>query len=196
VIYVNNEPLQIRNRAAAGECGDIKEVNVFTFAELGQLVSNGIVTNTAFATREPERVTAFAGAFDAGLRQVINNPAQAYLLSKEFVEDLPLSAEFKIALEELAAAQAEFLDASPDREAIAASRADMLATLQADFTPAELTQFEVLLNSIDLWDAEQLGYSAPEAWTNMQTTLTSMGIAQGTGDLTTLYTNDFLPVAE
>jgi hypothetical protein len=47
----------------------------------------------------------------------------------------------------------------------------MRESLGAGFDNAALLQFDVLLASIALWDAEQLGYSDPAAWEAMQATL-------------------------
>lgn len=196
VIYVNNEPLQINNLAKQGECGDVSSVNVLRVADEIDLVSNGIITSESMIDENPEKVTAFVGAYNAGLASVINNPAHAYLISSEFVEGLPLDDELRVALETLADEQDVFLATEPTHEEIAASRADILSLLSQDFDADTLIQMQVLLTSIELWDAEQLGFSDLAAWENMQNTLLSLEQIREGVDLESIFTNDFLPEAE
>lgn len=192
-VYLNNEPLQILARAAQNDCGDLQDLHVIPVSEVADLVSNGIVTSAAFSDANPERVQAVVRAFDQGLQATINNPARAYLLSAEHVENLPLPDDLRAALEEAAAEQDAFLAEEPEREAIAASREALGQTLHEAFDAATLIQFDVLLNSIDLWDAEQLGATDPASWQAMQDTLLTMGILEAADPLEPLYTNAFLP---
>jgi NitT/TauT family transport system substrate-binding protein len=196
VVYINNEPLQIQNRADAGECGDVTEVSVLPVSSAIQLVSNGLVTNEDSVENDAEDVAAFVRAFDSALSLTINNPARAYLLSASYIEGLPLSDEFRAALEELADEQDAFLLEEPDRVAIAESRAGMLTSLSAEFDADTLLQFQILLASIDLWDAEQLGLTDAESWVNMQQTLLDLGVLADPVELESLYTNEFLPEQE
>lgn len=200
VIYINNEPLQIQQRAEAGMCGDITGVTVFPVADAANMVSNGITTSEMAIAERPELVRAMVRTFDRGLRAVINNPAEAYLLARKYVETLPASEAFVQALEEAASAQAEFLAGDPDREAIAASREALRADLEARFDPKDVLQLLVLLESIKLWDAEQLGATELPAWEITQQTLLAMPrdivALPGPIDLSAAFTNAFLPTAE
>jgi hypothetical protein len=72
----------------------------------------------------------------------------------------------------------------------------MLETLRAELPLDEITQFEVLLASIDLWDAEQLGFTDGESWVNMQTTLQALGALDTEVDLEAHFTNEFLSESE
>ena len=54
-------------------------------------------------------------------------------------------------------------------------------------------QMQVLLNSIEEWKTDRMGYSKPEAWVNMQRILTDMTLITGTQDVTLGYTNEMLP---
>jgi NitT/TauT family transport system substrate-binding protein len=196
VVYINNEPLQIEDRIKAGECNDYTGVTVFPVSVAADMVSNGLATNEETIANNPDLVQAAVTAFDAGLRDAINNPAETYLLSAQYVENLPLTDEFKAALEAASAAQEEFLAGDPSREAIAESRAALLESLSGQFDGATLVQFHVLLNSIDLWDADQPGYSALFSWEITQEILKTMGFITEPIDLEAAFTNDFLPAAE
>lgn len=192
-IYITNEPLQIRNLAESGDCGEVTGVRVLPISDYSSLVSNGIITNRALAENNPERVQGFVAAFDAGLRATIQNPARAYLLSKQFVETLPLSADFEASLTALANAQEEFLATAPDAAAIAESRETMLETLRQEFDSATLLQFEVLLESIKLWETEEYGFSDPESWAVMQETLLALGKLANPVVLENAFSNEFAP---
>ncbi|MFN8376079.1 MAG: ABC transporter substrate-binding protein [Anaerolineae bacterium] len=204
VIYTNNEPLQIQLRAEQGDCGDVTGVRVFPVSDVADLVSNGIITNEETIANNPELVQSVVDAFDAGLRDAIHNPAQAYLWAANYVEGLLTDdlADFRAALETAAAAQDEFLATNPDRDAVTASREAMRASLGEQFDNETLLQFDVLLASIDVWDAEQLGYSSPESWDAMQSTLLAITdpvsgspILAAPIDLTAAFTDAFLPSA-
>lgn len=193
VVYVNNEPLQIRNRAAQGDCGDVSDVRVLPVASAVDLVSNGIMTSPDVAENDPERVRAVVDAFDSGLQDTINNPARAYLVSLDYVEGLPADEDFVAALTVQADAVDAFLSDEPDRMAVAERRAEDFAALQAQFDSDTLIQYEVLLATIDLLDADQLGYSDLASWEAMQSTLLEMGLLDEAVDLNSIYSNDYLP---
>jgi NitT/TauT family transport system substrate-binding protein len=196
VVYINNEPLQIEGRIESGDCNDYTGVQVFPVSAAVDMVSNGLITNEETIANNPELVQSMVIAFDQALRDTINNPAEAYLLSASYVENLPLSDEFKAALETAAAAQDEFLADDPSREAIAGSRAALLESLSSEFDSATLVQFHVLLNTIELWDGDQPGFSAVYSWEVTQEILKTMGFVTAPIELELGFTNDFLPAAE
>ena len=193
VVYQNNEPLQITQRADAGDCGDIESIRVFPVAADADMVSNGLVTNEETIEDNPELVAAVVAAYDAGLRDVLNNPAEAYLISLDYVENLPIDDDFRAALEAAAADQAEFLAMEPDRDAIQESWGALTFEFTERFDPDMLIQFQVLLASLDLWDAEQLGHSDLESWELTLEIADAMGMLPGDVDVAEAFTNDFLP---
>ncbi len=60
---------------------------------------------------------------------------------------------------------------------------------QADTT----VQKQVLATTIELWKTDRLGYSDPQAWSNMQSLLLDMGLLTQPLDLAKAFSNDFLP---
>jgi len=54
-------------------------------------------------------------------------------------------------------------------------------------------QQEVLTQSIELWQGEELGYSDPTGWEHMQELLLEMKLISQAQDLEQAYTNEFLP---
>lgn len=193
VVYINNEPLQIQQRVDAGECGSVKNIGVFPVATAADMVSNGLVTNEKTIAENPDLVQAVVNAFNAGLVDTVNNPAEAYLISAKYVENLPLDDAFRAALEETAQAQAVFLQNTPERSAIIESRSALREQLDAAFEPAMVVQFDVLLNTIDLWDADRLGLTDEDSWEQTQSILIQMGALTETVSLEDAFTNAFLP---
>lgn len=193
VVYINNEPQQIRNRADTGQCGDVEEVQVLVLADSVPLVSNGLITSQMVRETQPEKVAAFVAAFDVALSSTISNPARAYLLSAPSIPGLPLDDALRAELENLAEEQDGFLMTSPDAEAVRASREAMLAQLSDQFPADTVLQFEILLATIELWESETLGYSSREGWENMLATLQALNLIQTDVDVADLYTNAYVP---
>lgn len=193
VVYVNNEPLQIAQRAEQGDCGAVEGVTVIPVAAAADMVSNGIVTNEQTIAEQPELVRAMLAGFDAGLRLSINNPARAYLISADYVDNLPLRDDLRAVLEAEAESQAAALTDDLDRAAVAAYRDDLRERLHTQFDSADLLQFDVLLATIELWDADQLGVTEAESWVLTQDVLQLMGFIDAPIDLSAAYSNDFLP---
>lgn len=80
VVYVNNEPVQLRNLGY--------EVNVVKVSDYIQLASNGLVTNESTIGENPALVSAMVRATLRGLKTAIDDPAEAYEISKLYVENL------------------------------------------------------------------------------------------------------------
>ena len=191
VVYINNEPLQIEQQAAAGDCGDWQGVQVLPVAAAVDMVSNGLVTNEETIADDPELVQAVVSAFDAGTRASINNPAEAFLISAQYVENL-LTNELATVLMNEATAQTEFLATEPNAEAIAESRLALRERLGELFDDAALVQFDVLLNTIALWEADILGLTDSESWDLTQDVLLTMGFLEAPIDISAAFTNEFI----
>ncbi|MHC1740177.1 MAG: ABC transporter substrate-binding protein [Anaerolineaceae bacterium] len=54
-------------------------------------------------------------------------------------------------------------------------------------------QMQILLNSIEQWKTANPGLTDPKAWENMQAILLKMGLLASPLDLSTAYSNDYLP---
>lgn len=193
VVYVNNEPLQIRNRALAGECGAVADVDVISVASQVDLVSNGMIVSRKLLENNPALIQMMVDSFAAALRATIHNPAHAYLVSLDFVDNLPDDADFLAELRRISEQQDRFLESNPTPQQIADSRQAMYAALAEMFDPDALTQFEVLLTTVDLWDAARLGYSDLASWEAMRDTLVLMNILDDAeADLEAAFTNRFV----
>ena len=175
VVYLNNEPLQVRERIRAEDCGETRAVRVFAASEVADLVSNGVVTNEATIAEQPELIAAFVAAFDRGLREAIANPAAAMLASAAHVEGL-------IAAERLGWWQAR----AADEDAPELTVGDAAGG-------GALIQYEVLLATIPFWEAEVPGFSEREAWVTTAETLEMAGMLEGAPEIDGAFTNDFLP---
>jgi len=57
-------------------------------------------------------------------------------------------------------------------------------------------QLQILTSSLDFWRADQIGYSDPQAWVNMQDVLLNIGLLEFPVDLAASYSNDYLPNEE
>jgi NitT/TauT family transport system substrate-binding protein len=80
VVYVNNEPIQLR---AAGLA--INEIDVSDYVSM---VANGIVTNEQTIQDKPQLVRKFVQALEHGIRDAIANPDEAFQISTRYVEGL------------------------------------------------------------------------------------------------------------
>ena len=80
VIYLANEPVVLEQQGY--------DVNIIRVADYLQLVSNGLVTNEEMLNNDPEAVRAFIEAFLKGVADTIDDPDEAYEISKKYVENL------------------------------------------------------------------------------------------------------------
>lgn len=78
--YAMNEPVRLR---LAGY-----KVNVIAVADRVNLVSNGIMTNEKTIKEKPQLVRGMVTAFLKGLRYTIENPEEAFEISKKYVPEM------------------------------------------------------------------------------------------------------------
>jgi NitT/TauT family transport system substrate-binding protein len=81
-------------------------VTVFVVDEANSLAGNGLTTNERTIEERPELVQGMVRAFLRGLQDTINNPDEAFEISKEYVESLANADEAEQAI------QRQVLDAS------------------------------------------------------------------------------------
>ncbi len=141
VIYAANEPVQLESMG--------QEIVVLKVSDALDMVANGLVTNEKTLAENPELVEAMTLATLRAIRYTIDNPDEAYEITKLYVPNLA----------------------------------------EAD----QSVQKQVMLNSIEQWKGEPLGYSQPGAWGNMQRILLKMGMLKTEVDLTNCFTNEFIP---
>ena len=79
-VYAANEPVQLKAQGY--------EVNEIRVGDHVQLASNGLVTNEATLASNPELVRAMVKAMLRGIADTIQNPDEAYEISKKYVENL------------------------------------------------------------------------------------------------------------
>ena len=195
-VYGNNEPQQVSQRIQADDCEAIEAVSIIRVSDYVDMVSNGVVTNEEMIAEQPERVRALVAAFDQSVADVIHNPFDAYLLSESYIENLPLTDELRLALESAAAEQQAIVADTNDRAEIADSRNRIFESLQSDFSSSDLLQLNVLMQTVELWDADRLGLADAESWRTTQEILLQMNFIEEPTDVDAAFTNDFLPETE
>ena len=80
VVYVANEPVQLE---AQGET-----ITLLKASDALDLVANGLVTNEKTLNENPELVKAMIAATVKGIQYTIDNPDEAFEISKKYVENL------------------------------------------------------------------------------------------------------------
>jgi NitT/TauT family transport system substrate-binding protein len=78
--YANNEPLQLEQLGEA--------VNVIYVADEADLVANGLIASEELVSKNPDMVAAFVRATLRGIADTIDDPEEAYEISKRYVEGL------------------------------------------------------------------------------------------------------------
>ena len=78
--YIANEPVQLQSLGY--------DLNVFAVSDYVDLVSNGLITNQTTLDENPELVRAMIGATIKGIKYTVENPGEAYEISKKYVEGL------------------------------------------------------------------------------------------------------------
>lgn len=78
--YVANEPVQLRAQGY--------DINVIRVSDYLTLVSNGLVTNETTIENNPELIQRMVRAMLRGIEYTVENPEEAYEISKNYVEGL------------------------------------------------------------------------------------------------------------
>lgn len=80
VIYANNEPIQLEAQGMP--------VRLFRVADFVQLASNGLIASEALIAEDPDLIRAMIRATLRGIQDAIQDPEEAFEISKAFVEGL------------------------------------------------------------------------------------------------------------
>ena len=80
VVYANNEPLQLQARGY--------DIDTMRVADYVHLASNGLITNEQTIKEHPELIRSMVQASLKGITDAVNNPDEAYTISKKYVEGL------------------------------------------------------------------------------------------------------------
>ncbi len=80
VIYANNEPVQLE---ALGY-----EIDLIRVSDYARMASNGIITNEAVLADNPELVQRLVDALLKGLKDVLDDPEQAFEVCTKYVDGL------------------------------------------------------------------------------------------------------------
>jgi NitT/TauT family transport system substrate-binding protein len=83
--YGNNEPIQLERQGIA--------VNVIRVADAFPLASDGIIAGEALINENPDVVRAFVRATLRGMRDVIDNPDEAFTISLDYIPELAAADE-------------------------------------------------------------------------------------------------------
>ncbi len=85
VVYANNEPVRLASQG--------QSLHVIMVADYVGLVGNGLVTNEKSIRENPELVEAMVRAILKGLRDALDQPDEAFEISKSYVDGLGATAE-------------------------------------------------------------------------------------------------------
>jgi NitT/TauT family transport system substrate-binding protein len=80
VIYIANEPVQLKSKGY--------DISLLKVSDYMQLVSNGLITNETTLRENPDLVRRMVQATLQGITTTLENPAEAYEISKKYVENL------------------------------------------------------------------------------------------------------------
>ncbi len=83
VCYAQNEPVQLR------EAG--YKINVFYLDQYTHLISNGLITNDTTIKKNPKLVQSVTRAFLRGLQDTINNPDEAFEITRKAIPEMDAS---------------------------------------------------------------------------------------------------------
>jgi NitT/TauT family transport system substrate-binding protein len=176
-------------RALLSEAG-LKEEDVILesigFTQVEAVITDQVQAGVIYVANEPVQLKAQGYDVD-----VIRVSDYMQLVSNGMITSEKVARENPELVQAMLRGMLEGIQYTMDHpdEAYEISKKYVEALAQAD----EQVQKEVLAASIDLWHADRLGYSDPQAWENMQAVLLEMGLLSQPLDVTKAFRNDLLP---
>jgi NitT/TauT family transport system substrate-binding protein len=85
ICYAMNEPVELENQG--------QNLTIFYVADYINFVSNGLITNEKTIKENPHLIKSVINAFILGLKDTINNPDEAFEISRQFIPTLSSEKE-------------------------------------------------------------------------------------------------------
>jgi NitT/TauT family transport system substrate-binding protein len=165
---------------------DLKELKAIGFETAPVFCAGQVEASVVYIANEPEAIKA--ACMDV---RVIPIADYANIMSNGLVTNDATIADHADLVRGMVNAIRHGLE-----DTIADPEAAMEITANGNYVPElkpdDEIQMAVLTNSIDLWKADVIGLSDPEAWQLTADTLTAMGQLKTEVDLETVYTNSFV----
>jgi NitT/TauT family transport system substrate-binding protein len=172
------------------QAGDLKEEHVdlqsIGFNQVESLVTGQVDAAVIYLANEP--VVLSAQGYDVNVIRVadyLNLVANGLVTNESTIEGNP--QQVTAFIEALLKGIADTIENPAEAYSISEKFVENLAEADPD------VQRKVLAESIKLWEADQLGYSDPAGWENMQQVLLDMGLLGESLPLEEAYTNELLP---
>ncbi len=170
--------------AAAGVAPDSVTIQAIGFNQVPALTANQVDAVVVYSNNEPIRLAAAGQQLNTIEVSAYASLAANGLLTNEdtLANDPGLVQGFVTAL----------LHGLQDTLADPAA-AYAITKLYVEGLTDDALEQQVLAATLPLWQSDRLGFSQPEAWETMQTTLLAAGLLAAPQDLSQVYTNRFIP---
>ncbi len=177
----------LRALLAAGELTE-EDVNLLSigFTQVESLVTGQVQSAVVYLANEP--VVLQSQGYDVDVVRVadyLELVANGLVTNESMIEDHPEQVQRMVGA--LLKGIADTLADPDEAYEISKTYVENLEETDQDL------QMAILEASMALWRAEQLGYSEPAGWINMQQVLIDSGLLEEKLDLDKAFTNDFLP---
>ena len=156
------------------------------FNQVEALVTDQVDAIVGYSANEPIQLVAQGYEInEIRVADYVNLASNGLLTNEKMLEENP---EMVRAMNAAFLRGLEYTVANPD-EAYEISKKYIENLAEAD----QAVQKEILATSVDFWQTDNLGYSDPNAWDNMNQILFEMGLISEKIDIEKAYTNKFLP---
>jgi NitT/TauT family transport system substrate-binding protein len=170
--------------AAGLEEGDVN-LDSIGFNQVEALATDQVEAAVIYVVNEPTQLKALGYQVDViSVADYVQLASNGIITNEATIADNP---ELVRDMVQATIRGVEFTINNPE-EAYQISEKFVENLAQAD----QKVQHQVLENSIEFWKADQIGYSEPQAWENMQNVLLKMGLLTEPLDLQKAFTNEFI----